>query len=222
MNKNSLKGMELRIKKKISVLLRKMLRRKIWMSKNLSQVNKKISDWEERGRTKNAGHEAKYAEYFQILLQLANDNKDILIKDGKIKTVKFPALGLIKWYFSKPTLKITDNDALIDWAEKDEDLSKKIISQDKYLHIEEDEDWEKVVKVLEEADLGHVIKTNKIVNRNVLDKLIVEESKKKPEERKLLNLPWISYKRDEYFSMELAEVKEETEVKILINEGIDV
>ena len=212
---------EIGVKKRLAVLLRKMARRKRWISKILNKINERMNYWEEKGRNQTTNHEAKYAEYFQILFQLAEANKEILTHEGKTKTVKFPGLGLIKWYFSKPKLCISDQNGLINFLQEDKSL-RKLIGEDKYLLVETDEEWKKVIEALGKIGLGHLVKTDKTLDMVGLEALVAEESKKEVKNRKLLNFPYISYKRDVYFAVNLIEVKAGGEDKKLVSKGVNV
>jgi phage host-nuclease inhibitor protein Gam len=217
--KDSKKEMEVR--KRIAALLRKMARRKLWISKILNKINERRNYWEEKGRKQTANHEAKYREYFQILFQVAEANKEILTSGGKTKTIKFPGLGLIKWYFSKPKLYISDQDGLINFLQGDKSLSE-FTGEDKYLVVETEEEWKKVTEALEKNGLGYLVKTDKTLDIAGLEALAVKESKKDVKNRKLLNFPYISYKRDGYFAVKLAEVKAGGEDKKLVTKGVNV
>lgn len=212
---------EMGVKKRIAVLLGKMAGRKIWIGKILNKINERMNYWEEKGRKQTANHEAKYIEYFGALLQLAEASKELLTHGGKTKTIKFPGLGSIRWYFSKPKLVISDLDKLISFLQGDKSLSK-FIDEDKYLAVEGEEEWRKVIELLEKNGLSHLVNIDKVVNTAGLEALALEESKKVKEERKLLNFPYVSYRRDGYFSVKLVEVKVGGEDKKLVAKGINV
>jgi len=208
-----------KIFKKVSRLLRKMLRIKIWIKKILAKINERISYWEEKGRIKTGIHEQRYKEYFEELSKIAEENRDILI-DGKHKSLKFTDLGTIKWYFSKPKLTIFNKPALLDFIKKQKGPLGGLFNREIKILPMPEQDLEKLIQVLEISGLTKYLQIEENLDIPGLEILAAEEAKKDPQKRLLLNSPFVSYDKNEYFSVELVEIKAGEEAKKIIRSGI--
>lgn len=85
----------------------------------IAEQKKEIERLENEAREKSKIFEEKINELAEGVFIFAEANRKEITKDFSVKTVEFPSGDIIKWYFSKSSVQVEDEEAAVDELEKE-------------------------------------------------------------------------------------------------------